>query len=229
MPIAEEITSNFDKLFERQLKLRIAQECHERDGAQFAEVDIDLFTELLARAVPFVQEVGRGKSKRIVAAYPSQRLVEQIMASPICPLPLARGLIRTPSFDARGALIREPGSPRASGIFYAPPPGFVLPDVAAEPTEDAVIDALALWNEVVGEFPFIDEAGPAHILALAITVLARELIKGPVPMCLVSKPVTGTGGTLLLQCVGWIVLGSRYLSRRGRRIKKSCGNISRRC
>ena len=205
IPVAEEITSNFNQLFARQLKLQIAQTCEELNGAQFVEVDLDLFTELLARAVPFVREVGRDKTP--MPAYPSQRLVKQVMASPVCPLPLARGLIRTPSFDASGALIREPGYHAASGIFYAPPPGFELPGIPTRPSDDAIIDALACWREVVCDFPFEDDAGRAHILGLAITVLARELIKGPVPMCLVSKPATGTGGTLLLQCVGWIVLG----------------------
>ena len=207
MPVAEEITSNFNQLFARQLKLQIAQACEELNGAQFVEVGLDLFTELLARAVPFVRDVGREAHKSRVPAYPSQRLVKQVMASPVCPLPLARGLIRTPSFDASGTLIREPGYHAASGLLYAPPPGFVLPEIPAKPTDDTIIDALALWNEVVGDFPFADDAGRAHVLGLAVTVLARELIKGPVPMCLVSKPTTGTGGTLLLQCVGWIVLG----------------------
>jgi hypothetical protein len=207
LPIAEGIPSNFDQLFARQLKLQLAQTCAELNGAQFVEVDEDLFTELLARAVPFVRDVGRVGHKRTVPAYPSPRLVTQVMASPVCPLPLARGLIRTPSFDASGALIKEPGYHPASGIFYAPPPGFVLPAIPAAPSEDAVIDALALWDEVIRDFPFVDVAGRAHILGLALTVLARELIAGPVPMCLVSKPATGTGGTLLLQCVGWIVLG----------------------
>jgi hypothetical protein len=106
-------------------------------------------------------------------------------------------------------LLREPGYHASSGIFYAPPSGFVLPDIPTKPSQDDVERAITLWNEVVGEFPFVDKEGvdSAHILGLAITVLARELISGPVPMCLVSKPVTGTGGTLLLQCVGWIVLG----------------------
>ncbi len=207
IPISEDITSNFDDLFARQLKLQIAQECRELSGAQFAEVDLDLFTELLARWVRFLKDVGSRGSKRTVDVYPSQRLVTQIMASPVCPLPLARGIIRTPSFDGRGVLLKDPGYHAASGIFYAPPPGFILPAVPATPSEGAVIDALALWDGVIGEFPFVDEAGRAHILALAITVLARELISGPVPMCLVSKPATGTGGTLMLRCIGWIVLG----------------------
>jgi putative DNA primase/helicase len=207
MPVAEEITSNFNQLFSRQLKLRIAQEAQERDGAQFAEVDPDLFTELVARSVKFTKVVGRGDNKETVSAYPSPRLVKQVAASPVCPLPLARGIIRTPSYDALGTLLRAPGYHSASGIFYAPPPGFVLPDIPPKPSRDDVQYAIKLWNEVVGEFPFVDDAGHAHMLALPITVLARELIKGPVPMCLVSKPVTGTGGTLLLQCIGWIVLG----------------------
>jgi hypothetical protein len=33
------------------------------------------------------------------------------------------------------------------------------------------------------------------------------MIRGPVPMCLVDKPETGTGATLMLQCVGWVLLG----------------------
>jgi hypothetical protein len=189
--------------------LRIDQEAEEQGNAGFTEVDLDLFTELVARSMPFIKVVGRGNQKITVPAYPSQRLVKQLMASPICPLPVARGMIRTPSFDARGALIQVPGYHAASGIFYAPPPNFVLPPIPAKPTRDDVINAIAIWGEVIGDFPFIDDgnAGIAHMYALPISVLARELIKGPVPMFLISKPVTGTGGTLLLQSIGWAVLG----------------------
>ena len=205
MPVAEEITSNLPQLFGRQLKLRLTQEVQERQGAQFAEVDLNLFTELLARSVKFVRVVGR--DKRVVPAYPDPRLVKQIAASPVCPLPLARGITRTPSYDAQGRLLFTPGYHPDSGIFHAPPPGFTLPPIPVKPTKEDIGRALALWHEMVCDFPFVDNAGYAHMLALPITVLGRELVRGPVPMCLVTKPTTGTGGTLLLQCVGLTVLG----------------------
>lgn len=207
MPVAEDVTSNFPQLFARQLKLQLSQAAREREGARFEEVHFDLFTEVLARSVRFFREAGRGDNKTPVAAYPNPRLVKQVMASPVCPLPVARGIIRTPSFDARGTLIRAPGYHLESGIFYAPPPGFSLPEISASPTRDETSAALALWREMLCDFPFVDDAGRAHMLALPLTVVGRELINGPVPMCLVSKPVTGTGGTLMLQCVGWTVLG----------------------
>src|SRR5204863_2385072 len=77
MPIAEDITSNFPQLFGRQLKLRLTQEVQEREGAQLAEVGLDLFTELLARSVKFVKAVGRGENRRTVPAYPDTRIVKQ--------------------------------------------------------------------------------------------------------------------------------------------------------
>jgi hypothetical protein len=129
------------------------------------------------------------------------------MASPVCPLPVGKVITRTPSFDARGTLLRTPGYHPGAGVFYAPLPGFELPHVPLAPTSQDVVHALDMWREVVGEFPVIDEAGHAHLLALAISVLTREMISGPVPMALVSKPETGTGGTLALQCIGLVVLG----------------------
>jgi len=207
MPVAEDVTSNFPQLFARQLKLQLRQAAREREGARFEEVHFDLFTEVLARSVRFWREAGRGKDKTNVSAYPNPRLVKQVMASPVCPLPVARGIIRTPSFDARGTLISTPGYHVESGVFYAPPPGFSLPEVPVSPTGEETSAALDLWQEMLCDFPFVDDAGRAHMLALPLTVVGRELINGPVPMCLVTKPVTGTGGTLMLQCVGWTVLG----------------------
>lgn len=211
MPIGEGVTSSFDHLFSRQLNLRIAQVCGDERGAQLVEVDHALFAELLARAVPFIRLVkkkGGASGERVgVRTYPAEKFVKQMMATAVCPLPFVSAITRSPIFVDPGTLLSAPGHHAPSGMFYAPPPGFELPVVPNEPTADDLRRALALWNEMVVDFPFDDEAAEAHVLALAITALVRELIKGPVPMFLVSKPATGTGGTLLLQCVGLVVLG----------------------
>ena len=99
-----------------------------------------------------------------------------------------------PFFTADGELIVKEGYHQKSGIYYAPAPGFHVPEIPQNPTNEEVAEAVKLINEgLLGDFPFNDADGKngmssrAHANALLFERFAREMIDGFVPIYMVDK------------------------------------------
>lgn len=127
-------------------------------------------------------------------------------------LPLS-GIINTPAFTRDGDLITVPGYHVASGLYYKPDNSLDVPQVSKEPTEEEVFEAKRLFiEELVGDFPLggytrdelmekaLHGAGvPAvtHIIGMIVLMFCRDLIVGPTPGHLLTKPSPATGASLL--------------------------------
>ena len=106
------------------------------------------------------------------------------------------------------ALICRPGYHAGSQTIYMPPEGFRLPPVSESPSPSELQRAIGLLlDDLMGDFPFVGDADRAHALAAALLAFCREMITGPTPPHLVSKPTPRTGATLYVQVVGEVVLG----------------------
>ena len=57
-----------------------------------------------------------------------------------------------------------------------------------------------IFEDLLDDFPFADQASRAHALALVLLPAARELIEGPTPNHLVEAPAPGSGKDLLVDC-----------------------------
>jgi len=68
--------------------------------------------------------------------------------------------------------------------------------------------ALKLVDEMIGDFPYADQASLANTLALALTPILREVIDGPVPLAAIDKPTPGTGATLLVESLAVATSGA---------------------
>jgi hypothetical protein len=126
-------------------------------------------------------------------------------------LPQAPEIVYTPLFvpDANGSamLISEPGWYKAPIDLIMADTGFTVPPVPRHAQAWEVEEALNfLLEEVLGDFPFLDfdtkgversEPSQANALAMLITPFMRRLLNSPTPVFFISKPVPGTGGTLL--------------------------------
>lgn len=123
-------------------------------------------------------------------------LVEDVMVTPSPPLPVLRRLVTTPVLTRDGAVLTTPGYDAGSQVYYQPPAGFVMPPVPETPTAAERTAALALVLEVIQDFPFVTEADRTNALAALLTIFLRDLIDGPTPLFLFSKPTPGTGSTL---------------------------------
>ncbi len=129
--------------------------------------------------------------------------------------PRLETIVRAPFFAADGTLIDQPGYHAPSGIYFNPPPGFVLPPIPDSPSDEQIRGARALIEEnVFPDFPFND--GPdrggmsskAHAWALLLQPMMRSMILGKTPVYLISKPEAGTGASLLVQVLVRIATGS---------------------
>jgi hypothetical protein len=81
----------------------------------------------------------------------------------------------------------------------------MIPD---EPGSDDVASAVALLDEVLEGFPFVDGASKANAYAMLLTPIVRRAVPGSVPIALVDAPQAGTGKSLLAEIVALIHTGS---------------------
>jgi hypothetical protein len=141
------------------------------------------------------------------AEYPPREVVQDLLASFTKPLPRLVRLVHTPVFTAAEQLIAEPGYHRDSGIYYAPSRGLKPAPVPARPTAADVHRALETWDDVLHDFPLDGDYSRPHIFALALGVVARDLIEGATPLHLVAKHQPRTGAGLLTDVVLHPALG----------------------
>ena len=109
--------------------------------------------------------------------------------------PLA-GITNAPTFGAKGRLHDAPGYDIETKLFYAN--GIDIGDT--EPTAENVEAALHMIRvELLGDFPFKDDASAAHALALTLLPFVRPMVSGPTPLHLIDSPTPGTGKGLLVE------------------------------
>ena len=64
-----------------------------------------------------------------------------------------------------------------------------------------------LTEELLGDFPFVDEPSRAHALGALLTPLVRPMFSGPSPLFLIDAPTPGSGKSLLADVVHRLALG----------------------
>jgi hypothetical protein len=72
---------------------------------------------------------------------------------------------------------------------------------------DHIDVALDLIGQVIGEFPFVDQASKANAIAAMLTPIVRPAIDAPAPMALFDAPEAGTGKSLLADVISIIATG----------------------
>jgi hypothetical protein len=151
--------------------------------------------------------VKSGSGAVVVSVAPDNVVVHDLLAHPLIPLPALRGITQTPVVACDGSICVTPGYQPSTQLYYAPADGFIVPAIPEHPTDSEIAQARGLLLELVCDFPFVGDADLAHALALLLLPFARNLIDGPTPLHLVSKPTPGTGGTLLVVALTYPALG----------------------
>ena len=139
-------------------------------------------------------------------ARPPQDVVQDLLASPERMWPTLRRIVNMPVFASDGTLCSSPGYNAAARAWYDPS-GLVVSPIPESPDAMDLAAAVDLINEVVTDFPFVDDADRTHALAMMLQPFARDLIAGPTPLYLIEKPEPGTGATLLSTVALWPALG----------------------
>jgi hypothetical protein len=156
----------------------------------------------LARVADFVRGTEKGETR----VSPPDVVVKDIQALDGWPFPPLEAVVESPVMRPDGTIFDAPGYDPETRLYYRPVEGFDIPPIPETPTAEDIGASIKLLDEAVGEFPYEDEASAANTLALMLTALVRQVVKGPVPLALIDKPQAGTGGSLLAETVA--VIGS---------------------
>ena len=160
------------------------------------QLSVDALRGELSKRANFLAYDRRRKSLK--PAFPPVDMVRTVLAAAEHPLPRLAGFVGTPVMRPDGTLLDSPGYCRQTFLIYDPAPSLRIPAIAAAPSaREANFAAAYLADELMPDFPFVDDASRAHAIAKLILPFARELIDGPTPLHLVEAPECGSGKGLL--------------------------------
>lgn len=114
-------------------------------------------------------------------------------------IPLLKNVVTSPVVSPSFTIIDEPGFDRESGIYYDAL-GAAIPCVRPTPAHVAGARKL-IFEDMLGDFPFKDEASKANAVALMLLPILRPAILGPTPMTVIDAPTAGTGKSLLAEII----------------------------
>jgi hypothetical protein len=158
----------------------------------------------LARVANFVRYTRTGAVRHVP---PPLMVVRDLAALGRWDLPVLEGVVEAPTMRADGSILDAPGYDAATRLLYIPAPGLHIPTIPREPSREDVQRSLALLDDAFGDFPYVDEASHANMLALLLTCVVRQSFKGHVPLSLIDAPRAGTGKTLAVEAVSQITTG----------------------
>jgi hypothetical protein len=145
---------------------------------------------------------------QIKLAKPPLDVIKDVLATLELPLPPLRRVVTVPVFAADGSLRTEPGYNEASGVLYAPSPGFVaLPVPETVTVEDVEAANKLLCEEVLCDFPFASVSDRDNAVALFLLPFARDLIDGPTPNHLIEASMPGSGKGKLSEALLGVAVG----------------------
>jgi len=133
------------------------------------------------------------KDGDMVSTRPDENLLANLLVHTKTALPNVTRVTETPILASDGRLIDQEGLDLKSGIYYLPAPGFEK----WEPFD--LLTAVAIVDDLLSDFPFMEPTDKAHAVAFALTPIIRMTIKGRTPMFRFEAPQPRTGKTLLMR------------------------------
>jgi hypothetical protein len=144
----------------------------------------------------------------MVPVQPPDAVIKHLLArSEWNGIPALRDIIQSPVFTKDGEIITSTGYHAGSRLWYAPASGLRI-SVQPQPSAALIQRARALLlEELLGEFPFTEEASRAHAVAAILLPFVRELIEGPTTLHAYTAPTAGSGKGLLVELTSIIATG----------------------
>ena len=141
---------------------------------------------------------------------PPADVAANILATPDHRFPVLHRILTMPVYGGDGKLQTDAGYYPSSRTLYIPLRGFQLPLLSNRPSEQHLKKAFQLlFDELLGDCPFTGDADKAHVLCALLLPFVRNMIAGPTPLHLMTKPVEGTGATLLAEIVCRVSTGKK--------------------
>jgi|SRR5215217_4117055 len=192
------------RLFSRSgVPMRLMHDPRE-DEPFIQELDVDLMRFEVAQAADFIKSTA--KSSKYV--FPPRDVVTYVRShTGLSSLPAFVGVTSCPVVRPDGSVLVERGFDEQTGLWFAPQQDLDIPRVSETPSEAEVEEALqGLWEQLQ-DFPFVDKASAANILAFPLTLIMRPAIEGHVPLMIVDKPEVGTGASLMVDMLATAIIG----------------------
>lgn len=151
----------------------------------------------------------KSTEEAVFDAHPPRDLARIMMAHPHKSLPWLEGVLRTPAFGRSGQLISQPGYHESERVWLQPYGNLELPPIPDSPSANDIAAARSLlFDELLGDFPFVSHSDAAHAIAAMILPFVRRLFRGPTPIHLIEAPRPGSGKGLLSNVISVIVQGT---------------------
>ena len=139
---------------------------------------------------------------------PVKDVARDMLAYPDEKLPPLDSVATTPLFGAGADLITRPGYHRSERLWFAPEEDLQDLDVPASPTAQEIEEARSLLtDELLVDFPFVDESDRAHAVASMLLPFVRRMVDGCTPIHLVEAPTPGSGKGLLSNLISIVATG----------------------
>lgn len=138
------------------------------------------------------------KSEGLVATYPEPAVATDICLRHAARLPVLEEFTRAPVFDRNLRLIRKSGYDKTARL-YADTADLALPQQVPQVPTSKDLKEAKRWiiEEMMGDFPFVDDASRAHSVGAVLAPFVRQALNGPIPLHLIESPSAGTGKSLL--------------------------------
>ncbi len=145
----------------------------------------------------------------VLQIHPPHDLARVMMSFPHRDLPALEAVIRTPVFGRSGRLIHEAGYDRDERVWLQPRGQLDLSSIPETPGSEEIAAARdLLFDELLGDFPFVSRSDAAHAVAAMILPFVRRLFHGPTPIHLIEAPRPGSGKGLLANVISVVAHGT---------------------
>lgn len=168
--------------------------------------DLDLLRYAVTSRFKFVRRRMVEETVQTVSTTPPDVVLRNLLVNPAAPIPFVRRLTEVPVLAPDGRAIVKPGFDKGSGVYYVPSPD--LSDMEldeAPPTPSEVEGALALIDDLIADFPFVEDCDRAHAMAFLLLPVIRLTISGPTPLFRFEAPQARTGKSKLMRLLAQLV------------------------
>ncbi|OAI43519.1 hypothetical protein AYO38_02635 [bacterium SCGC AG-212-C10] len=160
--------------------------------------------ERAAHFVAFNQETGTTTPSRLSIAVARDMLAAWNKPDEI---PRIKGIADAPFVGLDGALVTANGFDAATGIYCNMPVELRDISIPFAPTADQVHSAVALWEDLLHDFPFVSQSDRANALSFGLTPFVRPYFDDITPADLVTGTTKGSGKGLLVDTISNVATG----------------------
>ena len=170
---------------------------------------VEAFREasLLRRITRVANFYAREPLGRTIPVLPPAAMARDILSLGEWDFPPLMGVVEVPVLRPNGTILDKPGYDPESRLYHRPAANLRVTLIPENPTARDIEAAVAMLDEVLGEFPYDSPASKANAIGLLLTPIVRPAIEGPIPLALLDAPQQGSGKTLLGSVISIVATG----------------------